>query len=116
MDLESQLKAEDRSARADRIIEWLPNVRIGPPDPDPEKELISRVLFTVWGFLGLSTPDDRRLVRRTLQLGPEEGDPAAGCMADEAKLSNGKNMWEERSWTAMNGLKIYRSTYSWAIT
>lgn len=30
---------------------------------------------------------------------------------DEAKYSNGTNMWEKRSWTAMNGMTIYRSNY-----
>ena len=38
------------------------------------------------------------------------------AMSDDAKLSNGKNMWEERSWTPMNGMTIYRSTYSWALS
>jgi len=35
---------------------------------------------------------------------------------DDAKFSSGKNMWEERTWTAMNNLSIYRSTYWWSIT
>jgi hypothetical protein len=36
-------------------------------------------------------------------------------MLDEAKFSNGKNMWEKMNWTAMNKLAIYRSNYSWVI-
>ena len=98
MDLESQMSAEDRSALADRIIEWLPNVRIGPPDPDPEKELIRRVLFTVWGFLWLSAPDDRRLVRRTLQLEPEEGDPSRRMMPQPGEPSPGFFAEPGRCW------------------
>lgn len=37
------------------------------------------------------------------------------AMADTVKLSDGKNMWEERKWTAMNDLRIYRSTYWWSL-
>jgi class 3 adenylate cyclase len=37
-------------------------------------------------------------------------------MNNEAKISsNGVNMWEERSWTAMNNTIIYRSNWRWAI-
>lgn len=36
-------------------------------------------------------------------------------IADQAKFSNGKNMWEERSWTSMNKASIYRSTYWWSL-
>ena len=36
-------------------------------------------------------------------------------MRDEAKLSNGKSIWEPRTWTAMNGLSIYRSNWSWRV-
>ncbi|MBX4868154.1 adenylate/guanylate cyclase domain-containing protein [Rhizobium bangladeshense] len=37
-------------------------------------------------------------------------------LAKEAKFAgggSGENMWEPRTWTAMNGLRIYRSTYKW---
>ncbi|WP_197729911.1 adenylate/guanylate cyclase domain-containing protein [Rhizobium ruizarguesonis] len=33
---------------------------------------------------------------------------------DSLKYSSGKNMWEERSWTAMNNVRIYRSNYWWS--
>lgn len=36
-------------------------------------------------------------------------------MLDEVKLSNGKNMWEARSWKAMNDETIYRSNWSWPL-
>jgi class 3 adenylate cyclase len=36
-------------------------------------------------------------------------------MKDEVKYSNGKNMWEERSWTSMNNMSVYCSTYYWRI-
>jgi class 3 adenylate cyclase len=36
-------------------------------------------------------------------------------MLDEVKFSNGINMWEERSWTAMDKQSIYRSNYWWTI-
>lgn len=36
-------------------------------------------------------------------------------MKEPVKLSNGKNMWEERKWTTMNNMRIYRSTYMWAL-
>ena len=34
---------------------------------------------------------------------------------NEAKFSNGKDMWEARSWTEMNNASIYRSTYWWSL-
>lgn len=34
-------------------------------------------------------------------------------LSEETKFSNGVNMWEERSWTAMDNKKIYRSSYKW---
>ena len=36
-------------------------------------------------------------------------------MTESVKTSSGINMWEQRSWTAMNKLTIYRSNYSWSI-
>lgn len=37
-------------------------------------------------------------------------------LADDAKFSSkGKLMWEERSWTAMNKMRIHRSSWTWAI-
>ena len=36
-------------------------------------------------------------------------------MADKAKYSDGKNMWEKRSWTPQKNRRIYRSTYWWAL-
>lgn len=36
-------------------------------------------------------------------------------MSDKVKLSNSINMWEERSWTSMNKMSIYCSTYKWEI-
>jgi len=36
-------------------------------------------------------------------------------LADEAKFSKGVDMWEERVWTTMNNMSIYRSTYHWGI-
>jgi len=35
------------------------------------------------------------------------------AMQDSVKLSNGVNMWEKRTWTAMGGKAIYRSAYRW---
>ncbi|MCC7522984.1 adenylate/guanylate cyclase domain-containing protein [Candidatus Uhrbacteria bacterium] len=32
---------------------------------------------------------------------------------DGAKYSNGINMWEERSWTKMGNMRVYRSNYRW---
>lgn len=37
------------------------------------------------------------------------------AMKDEAKLSNGREMWEKRTWTAMNGLAIYGSGWTWSL-
>jgi class 3 adenylate cyclase len=37
-------------------------------------------------------------------------------MLDEVKFSDGKAMWEERRWTAMNDMSIYCSTYWWKIS
>jgi class 3 adenylate cyclase len=34
---------------------------------------------------------------------------------DSAKYSDGKNMWEARSWTAMNNTTIYRSNWRWSV-
>jgi class 3 adenylate cyclase len=34
---------------------------------------------------------------------------------ESVKMSAGTNMWEQRRWTAMNDLTIYRSNYSWSI-
>lgn len=34
-------------------------------------------------------------------------------LSDESKFSKGVDMWEARSWTAMGGKTIYRSTYYW---
>lgn len=34
---------------------------------------------------------------------------------DSLKFTNGKPMWEEVTWTAMNGEKIYRSSWSWKV-
>ncbi len=36
-------------------------------------------------------------------------------MNEEVKYSNGKGMWEERLWTTMNNMHIYRSNYWWSI-
>jgi class 3 adenylate cyclase len=36
-------------------------------------------------------------------------------IADEAKYTDGKNMWEQRQWTAMNNMTIYRSSWTWAV-
>jgi len=33
-----------------------------------------------------------------------------------AKYSDGDNMWQKRFWTNMNNMRIYRSSYSWAIS
>lgn len=37
-------------------------------------------------------------------------------MFDEVKFSEGKNIWEQRQWTAQNNRRIYRSTYWWKIS
>ena len=36
-------------------------------------------------------------------------------LTDSAKYSDGKNMWEARSWTAMANATIYRSAWKWRI-
>lgn len=36
-------------------------------------------------------------------------------LQDSAKTSQGKSMWEAVSWTVMNGITIYRSTWSWRV-
>ena len=36
-------------------------------------------------------------------------------MNDSVKYSDGKSMWEPFTWNAMNGIKIYRSTWWWKI-
>jgi class 3 adenylate cyclase len=35
---------------------------------------------------------------------------------DEAKYSEGKNIWEARIWTKMNNMPIFRSTYYWELS
>lgn len=35
---------------------------------------------------------------------------------DNAKYAKGKSMWERRSWTPMDGMTIYRSTYWWSFS
>ncbi|MEQ9210463.1 MAG: hypothetical protein RLN96_11575 [Pseudomonadales bacterium] len=42
-------------------------------------------------------------------------DSVYNVLADEAKYSNGKHMWEARVWSSMNNRKIYRSNYWWPI-
>jgi class 3 adenylate cyclase len=37
------------------------------------------------------------------------------AMMDDAKMSNGQNMWESRTWSAMNNMSIYRSNWGWVI-
>jgi class 3 adenylate cyclase len=36
-------------------------------------------------------------------------------LSNEAKVSNGKDMWEARTWTDMGGLTIYRSNWWWPL-
>ena len=36
-------------------------------------------------------------------------------MHDEVKFSDGKPMWEERSWTTMGNMRIYRSNWRWTV-
>lgn len=33
----------------------------------------------------------------------------------DSQYSNGDDMWEKRTWTAMNDMTIYRSTYRWGV-
>ena len=42
-------------------------------------------------------------------------DKVYDVIADEAKFSNGTNMWTERKWTAQNNRRIYSSNYFWSI-
>jgi len=37
------------------------------------------------------------------------------AMLDVAKFTNGENMWEARTWTAMNDETIYRSSWRWKV-
>jgi class 3 adenylate cyclase len=37
------------------------------------------------------------------------------AMLDPVKSSNGKSMWEERTWTNMNNMRIFRSHWSWSV-
>ena len=37
-------------------------------------------------------------------------------MHESVKTSNGKNMWEQRSWTPQGNRRIYRSNYWWQIS
>jgi class 3 adenylate cyclase len=36
-------------------------------------------------------------------------------LTDDLKVSQGQPMWEQMSWTAMNNMTIYRSTWYWSI-
>lgn len=36
-------------------------------------------------------------------------------LPDSVKISNGTNMWEQRSWTPMNNMRIYRTNYWWSV-
>jgi class 3 adenylate cyclase len=36
-------------------------------------------------------------------------------MSDSSKVGNGQNMWESRLWTAMNNMRIYRSSWWWSL-
>lgn len=36
-------------------------------------------------------------------------------MHESAKLTNGRAMWEPRTWTAMGNMSIYRSTWWWSV-
>jgi|HubBroStandDraft_4_1064222.scaffolds.fasta_scaffold218173_2 adenylate cyclase len=40
--------------------------------------------------------------------------PAYDKLADEAKLSNGTNMWEERLWNAGPIKRVFRSSWTWS--
>jgi class 3 adenylate cyclase len=37
------------------------------------------------------------------------------AMNDEAKYSNGRNMWQSRTWSAVNNMSIYCSGWGWVI-
>ena len=36
-------------------------------------------------------------------------------LTDDLKVTDGRQMWEARTWTAMNDMTIYRSTWCWGI-
>lgn len=36
-------------------------------------------------------------------------------LSDASKLSNGTLMWKQRTWTQMNNMRIYSSTWRWAL-
>jgi class 3 adenylate cyclase len=40
-------------------------------------------------------------------------DRVFNSVLDEAKLTNGKPMWEPRTWTEMGNIRIYRSSWWW---
>lgn len=42
-------------------------------------------------------------------------DKVYDVISDEAKISNGTNMWTERTWTPQNNRRIYCSKYKWVI-
>lgn len=52
-------------------------------------------------------------------LGPECPTWISGTvydkMHDSVKHTQGKPMWERRSWTAMGGMTVYRSTWQWSV-
>ena len=37
------------------------------------------------------------------------------CLSESVKTSDGKSMWEAATWTDMNRMRIYRSTWRWQI-
>lgn len=37
-------------------------------------------------------------------------------MGNEVKYSNGTDMWQPKAWSAMNGIRVYCSTYWWSMT
>jgi class 3 adenylate cyclase len=36
-------------------------------------------------------------------------------LADDAKFSNGRAMWESKSWAGLPGRRLYSSTWNWTI-
>lgn len=40
-------------------------------------------------------------------------DTVHGELTEKLKTTNGKNMWDARSWTPMNNMRIYRSSWMW---
>ncbi len=38
------------------------------------------------------------------------------ALADSAKFSDGRPMWEQATWNSMGGFKIYRSTWWWKVS